>query len=67
VVKIICKICGIEWDDKRHDMLTEMSISSAPRTCCDECVEEVFKKDYNYLPEEIKRIVEEKRALSKAL
>ena len=54
---ITCKICGREWDDKRYDILRKNGINKSKRTCCDECIEEVFKRDYRYKPEEIKRIV----------
>ena len=61
MVIIICRICGRKWNDKRYDMLRKKGVKSK-RTCCDECVEEIFKKDYNYNPEEIKKIVLKKQA-----
>ena len=54
---IICRICGREWEDKRYYMLRKKGINKSKRTCCDECVKEIFKRNYNYDPEEIKRIV----------
>ena len=63
MVEVMCKVCGRPWKDKRYEALMKRGIDVCLRTCCDECVEEIFKKEYDYNPEEIKRIVKEKRAL----
>jgi hypothetical protein len=44
MVKIICRICGKKWNDKRYDMLMKKRIITALRVCCDECVEKIFKE-----------------------
>ena len=54
MVIIICRICGRKWNDKRYDILRKKEIDKSKRTCCDECVDKIFKKDYNYCPKEIK-------------
>lgn len=45
MVKIICKNCGKEWDDKRYDMLIIKGISTTPRICCDACVKKMFEEE----------------------
>ena len=50
MVKIICRICGKSWKDKRYENLMKRGIDVGLRTCCDKCVEEVFKKEKLLMP-----------------
>ena len=45
VIIINCRICGREWVDERYEKLLKRGIDVGLRTCCNECVEEVFKRD----------------------